>query len=310
MTEPSTEPSTWQRRIAGEWHGRPSLFDSSGNWCGFEDIRRSSTFDNGATVYRMDGGLTGGGPLAGQFKLAAPFEFGVTDSDADRIYTGPDFYGSGQPYGSFVDAHYYGPGWQVELNTWNQVLADGETQVYSSVLHQGWAVVGCFNGVYTRSDDPEAVQEFLATETRRGPVPYILPTKQAGAFRGQCELWGADQKPRGTTEVAIALEPVDLLHTRRTITLTDREFTTVTRRDGNRLFFEGPQAWGNAIGFGRASFGTWHLDGAVKVRSREFVLDAEPTMGSGQRLAVVYQIFAGNRLDSVLHGLLTWEAAT
>jgi hypothetical protein len=57
-------PSAWQRRIAGEWHGRPSLFDATGTWCGFEDIRRSSEFDDGRTVYRMDGGLEGGGPEA------------------------------------------------------------------------------------------------------------------------------------------------------------------------------------------------------------------------------------------------------
>lgn len=305
-------PSQWQQRIAGEWHGRPSLFDAQGTWCGYEDIRRSSTFVDGVTTYRMDGGLTGGGPLAGQFKLAAPFEFGVVDSDANRLYTGPDFFGAGQPYGSFVDAHYYGPGWQVDLNTWNQVLPDAQTQVYSSVLYQGWAVVGCFNGVYTRSDDAVHVASFLEAETRRGPVPYILPTKQAGSYRGECELWGADQKPRGAVAVTIGLDPVDLLRTNRCVSWTgalDRAFTMQARRDGNRLFFEGPDAWGNAIGFGRASFGSWHFGDAVKVRGREFALDAEPGMSSGGRLAVVYEIFHGNVLDSVLHGVVTWEAA-
>ncbi|GIF98734.1 hypothetical protein [Catellatospora citrea] len=313
------EPSEWQRRITGEWHGRPSLFDATGTWCGYEDIRRSSVFDNGVTTYYMDGGLTGGGPLAGQFRLGAPFAFGVRDADDDRVYTGPDFYGTGQPYGSFVDSHYYGPGWQVDLNTWNQILPDGQTQVYSSVLHQGWSVVGCFNGVYTRStdhDDNPATQarvaDFLAAETRRGPVPHIMPTKQSGAYAGSCELWGADQKPRGTVDVRISLEPVDLLHTRRTLTWSgalNRTATASARRDGNRLFHEGPDAWGNAVAFGRAAFGSLHFTDVTKLKYREFMIDAEPGMSAGKRLAVVYEIFDGNVLDGVLHGLLEWEDA-
>ncbi len=301
-----TDPSVWQQRIAGQWHGRPSLFDATGTWCGYEDIQRSSEFADGKTVYRMDGGLTGGGPLAGQFRLGAPFAFGVIDSDANRIYTGPDFFGTGQPYGSFVDAHYYGPGWQVDLNTWNQVLPDAETQVYSSVLYQGWSVVGCFNGIYTRAGD---VGAFLAGETENGPVPYILPTKQAGEYRGRCEIWGADQRPLGSTEVTLTVRPLDLLRSKRTLAWDGISFSTTARRDGNRLFFEGPEAWGNAICFGRASFGWSHLEGVAKIKSREFTLDAAPGMSSGGRLAVVYQIFAGATLEAVLHGVLNWEPA-
>ncbi|MBQ0978320.1 hypothetical protein [Micromonospora sp. M61] len=320
----AAEPSEWQQRIAGEWHGRPSLFTATGVWQGFEKIRRSSVFADGVTTYFMDGGLVGGGELAGRYRLGAPFAFGVIDSDADRVYTGPDFFGTGQPYGSFVDSHYYGPGWQVDLNTWNQVLPDGETQVYSSMLYQGWTVVGCFNGVYTRSfdhdtnpDTRERVAGFLSAEERRGPVPYILPTKQAGAFTGSCELWGADQQLRGGVAVRLDLEPIDLLRTRRVVSWAgaglDRRYVVEQRRDGDRLFFEGPDAWGNAQGFGRASYPSWHFhaDGGDvwKVKGREFAIDAEPGMSAGGRLAVVYELFRGNVLDSVLHGLLDWEPA-
>ncbi|MEV6342767.1 hypothetical protein [Actinoplanes sp. NPDC051851] len=305
-----SEPSVWQRRIAGEWHGRPSLFDDTGTWCGFEEIRRSSDFTDGVTTYRMDGGLIGGGHLAGQFRLGAPFSFGVIDSDANRVYTGPDFFGTGQPYGGFVDSHYYGPGWQVDLNTWNQVLPDGETQVYSSVLHQGWAVVGCFNGIYTRV--PSRVDGLIEAETRNGPVPYILPTKESGAFTGELELWGADQKLRGTVTVSLTLHPIDLLRTRRVVSWhgagLDREFTVETRRDGNRLFFEGPEAWGNAIAFGRASFQSVHLTDVWKIKAREFAIDASPGMSAGGRLAVVYELFEGAHLDGVLHGVLEWSS--
>ncbi|MFD2352067.1 SDR family oxidoreductase [Nonomuraea ferruginea] len=173
-----TEPSEWQRRIEGEWVGRPSLFDATGTWQGYEDIRRSSVHEDGVTTYYMDGGLEGGGPMAGRFRLGAPFAFGVVDSDASRIYTGPDFYGTGQPYGTFVDAHYYGPGWQGGP----QHLEPGDRRHPGLLLDAlpGAAVVGCFNGLYTR--DPARTADWLAAETRNGPVPYILPTKTGGAF--------------------------------------------------------------------------------------------------------------------------------
>ncbi|MFG1946283.1 hypothetical protein [Nonomuraea sp. NPDC048826] len=303
-----TESSEWQRRIEGEWVGRPSLFDHTGTWLGFEDIRRSSVMDNGVTTYYMDGGLEGGGPLAGRFRLGAPFAFGVVDSDASRIYTGPDFYGTGQPYGSFVDAHYYGPGWQVDLNTFNQVI--GDIQVYSSMLYQGPAVVGCFNGLYTR--DPGKTADWLAAETRNGPVPYILPTKTGGAFAGSCELYGADQKPLGAVEVRVELEPLDLLRTRHHVTWSgalDREYTVDVRRDGCRSFYEGPAAWGNAQAFGRANYPSVHFTDVWKLKGREFMLDAAPGMGSGTEQAVVYQLFEGGALTAVMHGVLTWSSS-
>ncbi|GAA3203483.1 hypothetical protein [Actinocorallia longicatena] len=310
-----TAPSTWQTRIAGEWHGRPSLFDADGTWRGYEDIRRSSVFEDGVTTYYMDGGLEGGGPLAGRFRLGAPFAFGVVDADDNRIYTGPDFFGTGQPYGGFVDAHYYGPGWQVDLNTWNHVLPDGRTQVYSSVLYQGWTVVGCFNGVYRRTleDTPETREEitdFLAGETRNGPVPFILPTKESGAYSGTCELWGADQKLVGDVRVSVELEPVDLLRTRAHTTWSgaiDREFTVVQRRDGFRIFSEGPDAWGNAQTYGRASYSSLHFKDVTKVKSREFMIDTVPGMSAGKTLTVVHELFDGGSLSGVLHGVLTWE---
>ncbi|MFI7363945.1 hypothetical protein ACIBO4_17605 [Streptomyces sp. NPDC050149] len=315
-------PSVWQQRIAGEWHGRPSLFDATGTWCGYEDIRRSSEYTDGATVYRMDGGLEGGGPLAGRFRLAAPFAFGVTDADDNRIYVGPDFHGSGQPYGTFVDARYYGPGWQVGLNTWNHVLPDGDTQVYSSVLYQGWTVVGCFNGVYRRTTDHdenpatrEAVAAHLAAETRCGPVPWILPTKQSGTFTGECEVWDAHQKRLGTVLVEDRLTPLDLLRTEHHLSWSgsglDREATVVRRRDGTREFWEGPGAWGNAQAFGRANFPVWHFadGGAQRVVGREYALDATPGMSAGGRLAVTYEVFDGQVLAAVLHGVLDWSAS-
>lgn len=299
----AVEPSRWQQRITGEWVGRPSLFDAQGTWCGFENIRRSSVFRDGVTTYYMDGGIEGGGALAGRFALAAPFAFGVTDSDADRLYTGPDFFGAGQPYGSFVDAHYYGPGWQVSLNTWNQTIDD--TQVYSSVLRQGPAMVGVFNGLYTRV--PELVRDHLAHETRCGAVPFILPSKEASRYTGACELWGADQRPLGRVRMELAIDPLNLLTARHEITWSgaiDYDYRTLARRDGARLFYEGPDGWGNATAYGRANYPLVHFADGKRLQGREFVMNAEPGMGAGTRIAVVYEIFEHNRLDAVLHGIL------
>ena len=136
-----TEPSEWQKKIEGEWVSNPSLFDAEGVWQAYENVSRASEFRDGQTRYWMRTQLEGAGRLRNRFELGANFDFGVIDSDENRVYTGPDFYGTGQPYGLFVDSHYYSPGWQVDLRTWNYVLPDLSTQVYSSVLHDGWTVV-------------------------------------------------------------------------------------------------------------------------------------------------------------------------
>lgn len=296
-------PSEFQQRIDGEWAGRPSLFDAQGSWRGFEDIRRSSVFEDGVTTYYMDGGLTGGGDLAGRFALGAPFAFGVVDSDADRIYTGPDFFGSGQPYGGFVDANYYGPGWQVSLNTWNQTL--GDTQVYSSALYQGPALVGVFDGVYTR--DPALVEQRLETETRCGPAVFMLPTKDKSTYAGDLELWSAGQQPLGTLRMELDIDPRGLLiaehHLRMSGPMHSESRITV-RRDGTRSFHEGPDVWGNGNSYGRANFVRLHTVDGRRLIGREFMIDAEPGMGAGSTLAVVYQMFEHNSLVAVMHGVL------
>ncbi|MEV6278897.1 hypothetical protein [Nocardia sp. NPDC051832] len=309
MTETTAEsaaaptPSEFQQRIAGEWVGRPSLFDPQGTWRGYEDIRRSSVFAEGTTTYYMDGGLTGGGDLAGRFALGASFAFGVQDSDADRRYTGPDFYGSGQPYGGFVDANYYGPGWQVSLNTWNQTI--GDTQVYSSVLYQGPAMVGVFNGVYTR--DPQLVEQRIETETRCGPAVFTVPTKDKSRYAGDLELWSAEQQSLGSSHMALEISPLNLLTADHHLIMSgpvESDSRTTVRRDGVRSFHEGPDVWGNGTSYGRANFVRLHTSDGRRLIGREFMTDAEPGMGAGSTLAVVYQMFEHNRLVTVMHGVL------
>lgn len=310
------EPSEWQRRIEGEWHGRPCLFDATGRHVAYESVRRSSVFEDGVTTYYMDTQLEGVGPsdLRAQFELGAQFAFGVVDSDENRVYTGPDFYGTGQPYGRFVDAHYYSPGWQVDLRTWNQILPDGETQVYSSVVSQGWAVVGCFNGIYQVTFDHETNPEtrdridlWIADETRRGPRPQVLPTKQAGRWTGELEVVTADQEPAGSTHVTMDHEPIDLRRARHTVTWDgelSRTYTFERYRDGNRLQYDGPDVFGNAISYGRSLFTWQHGTNEVwKIKGREVL------MNESLDLAVVWQLARGDASTHFLNGLLTWQPA-
>ena len=143
-----TQPSEFQKRISGEWHGLPSTFDAEGNHLGYDKVYRESAFDpaTGATRYTMHTNFHGMSSVDFH-RLNTPdgFDFSVRDSDQDRIYLGPDFYGSGQPYGGVVDSQYYSPFWAAELNTLNWVLDDGQTQVYSSLLYEGPALKYVFN---------------------------------------------------------------------------------------------------------------------------------------------------------------------
>ena len=34
------QPSEWQKKITGEWYGRPSVFDPDGNHVGYERVSR------------------------------------------------------------------------------------------------------------------------------------------------------------------------------------------------------------------------------------------------------------------------------
>ncbi|TIC88045.1 hypothetical protein E8D34_07085 [Nocardioides sp. GY 10113] len=315
----AAETSEWQKRIAGEWHGRPGLFDAQGNHVGFERVDRASVVEDGVARYWMNTTLEGGGPLRNRLELGAHFDFGIVDSDQNRVYCGPDFYGTGQPYGLFVDANYYSPGWQADLRTWNQVLPDGNTQVYSSVLYDGWSVCAVFNGVYQRTFDhatnpatQQFVEDWIALETSRGARPQVLPTKEAGAWRGTLFVNPVDQSEGGEVEVTIEHQPLDLRRARQQVTWSgalDRSYGFQRYRDGARTQYEGPEVFGNAQSFGRALFTTQHLvgpdaTGVEKIRGREFLIDAD-----NRDLAIVWQLMSGDATTHFVHGALTWESA-
>ena len=126
------KPSEFQKAITGTWHGLPSVFEPDGTHVGFNKVDRESKFEDGVTTYYMRTNFQNVGPLRYRFDLGSEqFAFGVIDSDQDRVYCGPDFMGSGRPYGMLVDSNYYSPGWNTDLRTLNLVLPEREIQVYS-----------------------------------------------------------------------------------------------------------------------------------------------------------------------------------
>ena len=306
-------PSQWQQRIEGEWHGRPSIFDAQGNHLGYHKVYRSSVFAEGATTYYMTTELhRTGSVLAARFE-ADGFAFGVKDSDADRIYLGPDFIGAGHPYGALVDAHYYSPGWAADLRTMVHVLSDGQTQVYSSLLYDGPTICGVFNGLYrvafdyhTNPETQQRIEAFTAQEELAGIRPHILPMKQSGHWEGTLQVYGADQALLGISQVSIVYKPINLLRAECVVTLEgviSRRYCFVRSRNTHRHTFEGPDVYGNGIAYGRALYTSQHFMGeALKLKGREFLIDEHYTM------SVVWQFLKSDRMQYTAFGLLHWHA--
>jgi hypothetical protein len=312
----SDRPSEWQRSIEGDWHGVPSVFDADGTHVGHIEVQRASVFADGRTTYTMDTRLDVRGPLRARFE-ARDFAFGVIDSDRDRIYLGPDFVGAGHPCGLVVDAHYYSPGWAVDLRTLVHILPDeagGPLQVYSSLLHDGPTLVAVFNGCYRMArghgDDPEVtarIDGFLARERVAGPRSHVLPFKERGSWRGELAVHDGAQAPLGTALVRVDYGPLDLRRAEVAVSVEgpwSRSFRYVRARHGNRHTYEGPDVWGNAIGYGRALYTSQHLHGeALKIRGREFLID------DGYTLSAVWQVLGSDRLRYTLYGRLDWHPA-
>ena len=196
-------PSNWQQLITGTWHGLPSLFEPDGTHVGFNKVARVSESQDGRTRYWMQTDFDAIGPLRNRFEIGR-FDFGVIDSDKDRIYTGPDFVGSGRPYGTLVDSEYFSPAWNTHLRTVNHVVPELDMQVYSSLLYEGVTLVCVFNGLYivtAQGDETPAAQQrvsdWLERERREGKRPFVLPPKHQGRWTGELEVYDNEQELLG-----------------------------------------------------------------------------------------------------------------
>lgn len=310
---PEKIPSKFQQAIAGTWHGLPSVFEADGTHVGFNKVDRESRFEDGVTTYYMRTDFRNTGPLRYRFDLGREeFAFGVTDSDENRVYCGPDFMGSGRPYGMLVDSNYYAPGWNTDLRTVNLVLPEREIQVYSSELYEGPALAAMFNGLYIVTQDhdtnPETrkrIDEFIESERANGGKPFLLPVKTAGRWKGELDTFDGGQQRLGTTGVAIDYTPLTLLSARMDLSMTgviERNASFVRSRDGGSHKFEGPDVWGNGRSYGRYLFSTQHFYGEpFKLRARDTLIDDRYS------LCVVWQFYRGNRESYTAFGVLQFE---
>ena len=306
-------PSKFQQAITGTWHGLPSVFEADGTHVGFNKVDRESKFEDGVTTYFMRTNFQNTGPLRYRFDLGSEdFAFGVIDSDVNRVYCGPDFMGSGRPYGMLVDSNYYSPGWNTDLRTLNLVLPEHEIQVYSSELYEGPVLAAMFNGIYIVTQDHETnpktqqrVDDFIESERANGKRPFVLPVKVAGQWRGALETYNGDQELLGTTDVIIDYTPQTLLSARMDVKLSgviEREFSYLRSHDHNMHKFEGPDVWGNGRSFGRYLFGTKHFYGEpCKMKTRDTLIDDKFS------LCVVWQFYEGNKEQYTTFGVLEWE---
>lgn len=304
-------PSAWQTRIEGEWHGRPSIFDAAGTHVGFNKVYRSSVFENGHTTYYMNTVLQSQSPLRARLEYA-DFAFEVLDSDQDRIYLGPDFFGAGRPFGALVDANYYSPGWTSDLRTMVHILEDGQTQVYSSLLYDGPTINSVFNGIYkvafdyhTNSETKARIDAFIETEVANGAKPHILPAKKAGKWTGELQIYDNNQQFIGSSTVEMHYKPLSLLRAEMRVRLDgvlNRQYTFSRCRNENRHTFDGPDIYGNGMGYGRALYTIQHFTGqAYKIRGREFIIDDNYT------LSVVWQFLKSDTLHYMTFGTLRWQ---
>jgi hypothetical protein len=305
-------PSNWQQAIDGEWHGYPSLFEHDGTHVGYNKVSRASEFKDGRTTYWMETLFDAAGPLMDRFEIGAKMEFGVIDSDQDRIYTGPDFFGSGRPFGLLVDSSYYSPGWNVQLRTVNHVVPELGLQVYSSQLFEADTLVGVFNGLYVVTHDhdtnPETqakVSAFLEKEKKDARKPFNLPVKHEGVFRGEFEVYNENQELIGTNKVTVHHRPINLLHSEQTIEIEgviNRKWTAMRTRNGGSHQFHGPDMYGNGKSYGRYLYCSRHVFGeAFKLWSRETVVDEDHTM------VCAWQFLESQREKYMTFGVLRWE---
>lgn len=307
----SHDESQWQEKITGEWYGCPSVFDAEGHHLGYNKVNRSSVYAEGRTTYFMNTELRVHGPLRSRFE-AKGFAFGVDDQGHNRIYLGPDFYGSGQPYGHLVDAHYYSPGWSADLKTMVHILPDGKTQAYSSLLYEGPKLISVFNGLYLMATDYESNSEtktridtFVAAEKERGNTPHVLPMKESGQWTGELQVYGDEQVLLGKSLARITYRPLDLRRAEIKLSLEGQlnlQVSYVRAREGFRHDFHGPDVYGNGFAYGRALYTSLHLRGqAQKIRGRDFILDEQNSM------SVAWQFFKGDHSSHMVYGLLKWE---
>ena len=82
----------------------------------------------------------------------------------------------------------------------------------------------------------------------------------------------------------------------------EKEYTFKRYRNQAKHYFEGPDVYGNSMGYGRALYTSQHFYGeALKIKGREFLIDDDFT------LSVVWQFFKSDKMLYTTFGVLNWN---
>ncbi len=302
----------WHKQVAGIWHGCPGIFDAEGNSLGHVQADRSIFVeDEGQHLIKVETKVDCTGSL--RSRLETPMHLlRVKHLEDKRVYEGPDFYGTGYPYGSLILGNDYCVPWHTDNRVHVQLLPGTDIQAYSNVAIEGNTVVGVITGLYQQSQDYETnpetrekIDAYRLDEIKRRHEVHLLPRSTPGTFRGKLETYTPDQKCIGETTVEWKHIPHTQYTCRQEMTLSgayERQVNIERSRHENHHFFE-DGFWGNAIGYGRALFWTGHFRGeTTRLKGRDFQLD-------NHSRGVVWEFFRADTLEYVMHGVLDFEPA-
>ncbi len=243
--------------------------------------------------------LSGAGPLRNRFELGAQFDFGVVDSDENRVYTGPTSTAPASPTGCSSTPTTTPRAGRPTCAPGTRCSPTARPRSTPRCCTTAGRSARCSTASTSarRTARPTPRRSSTSTSGARSRSSAARsrrcsPTKEAGAWTGTLFLNGADQSTEGEVRVRIEHEPTSLRSARQTVTWEgglERRYTFDRYRDGARTMYEGPEVFGNATSYGRALFTSQHLVGAdhtgvEKIRGREFLID--PTT---RELAVVWQ---------------------
>ena len=312
------QPSEWQKKITGEWHGRPSLFDADGDLVRLRGHPPPAVFEDGETRYWMDDG-----PVRGRRAPQPVRARRAVRLRGDRLRRQPGLHRPGllrhRPAVRLLRRRAL-----LLDRAGRSTCAPGTTScrrrdpgVLLGAARRLDHVCGCFNGVYkvrpTRHRPRDQGRHRRLDRRRDAARPGAArPAHQAGRrCTGVFEVYGADQKLRGNTLVHGRARAADAAAHR-----ADRSPGTawaqppLHRRAHPRrqpTDYDGPDACGNARAYGRArsTSGTSPAPDVWKIKGREF-LDVDES----RQLAVTWMsCYEGDVLDARrCTALLEWEA--
>ena len=251
----------WHTQVAGIWHGCPSVFDSRGQYLGYiQADRKIFKDDNENYLIEVETETHIPGPMG--IRLHHPcHRLEVSHKEQKRVYTGPDFYGAGYPYGDLILGNDYCVPWTSDNRVTVQLLPDGESQAYSTLLYQGGTLHAVVCGVYLQSLDFETNQEtrqkishHRLSEIGAGRNATKLLKERPRNLQGNCQIFDSKQNLTGSSMMQVTMsESKESVPTLRYTLEGDLNLsgTSSVQWHENNFSYHGPDFWGNGISYGR-----------------------------------------------------------